>query len=112
MFFYEQPYAQYENRHVLWENPRYDGVSAGAYGKECRSVIVPKDDAKKDGADALKPDRDIKPSAATGTKITPLKLHLAKEYIDTLWLPDGLGEDERRRRMKSAVAMLKPLFPK
>jgi len=74
-------------------------------------LIVPKDDAKKDGADALKPDRDIKPSAATGTKITPLKLHLAKEYIDTLWLPDGLGEDETNKRIEAVIALFNGIEP-
>jgi hypothetical protein len=70
-----------------------------------------KADAKKDGAVALKPDRDIKPTAASGTNPTNLQVHLAHEVAQTLWLPDGLGEDEAHRRLESAVVMLKRIKP-
>ena len=67
--------------------------------------------AKKREIVARKAGRDIEPAAATGTKLTPLQLHLANEVGLTLWLPDGLGKEETNRRLKSAVAMLKGIEP-
>jgi hypothetical protein len=71
-----------------------------------------KSTAKKDGAVALKPGRDNEPPTATGNDVTPLQLHLANEVAQALWLPDGLSEDEKSRRIKSAVAMLKGIKPR
>ncbi len=68
--------------------------------------------AKKREIVARKAGRDIEPAAATGTNAKPLQVHLAHEVVQTLRLPDGLGEDERRRRVNSAIAMLKGIEPR
>jgi len=69
-------------------------------------------DAKKREIVARKAGRDIEPAAATGTNAKPLQVHLAHEVVQTLRLPDGLGEDEKCRRVNSAIAMLKGIEPR
>ncbi len=74
-------------------------------------MIVPKDDAKKDRAVALKPGRDIKPADATDNNATSLQVHLASEVGRTLCLPAGLSKDEKLERMKSAMVMFREIRP-
>ena len=49
--------------------------------------------------------------AATGTDVARLQLELLNQVSGTLWLPDQLSEDEKRERMRSAIAMLEGIKP-
>jgi hypothetical protein len=90
---------------------RYSGAEAGQYGKGCRSLAKRKAGAKKEGAVALKKGQDIEPATATNANFSDLKVQLAHEVAQALWLPGGLGEDEKSRRIKSASAMLDEIKP-
>ncbi len=70
-----------------------------------------KSTAKKAGSVALKPGRDIEPKVATGTDVTRLQMHRINEVGSSLWLPDGLSEDQKMDRAKSAIAMLEGIKP-
>jgi hypothetical protein len=74
---------------------RYSGAEAGEYGKGCLSLAKVKSTAKKDGDVALKPGRDTEPATATNANLSNLKVQLAHEVAQTLWLPDGLGEEDK-----------------
>ena len=67
--------------------------------------------AKKREIVARKAGRDIEPAAATGTDVIRLQLHRINEVANTLWLTDGLSEDQKMARAKAAIAMLEGIRP-
>ena len=48
---------------------------------------------------------------ATGTQEPTLQQRLIKQVADTLWLPDGLRDDERVTLVQSAISMLHGIKP-
>jgi hypothetical protein len=48
---------------------------------------------------------------ATGTKRPFLDLHLIKQTVSSLWIPEGLSEEGQHARIKSAIAMLQGIKP-
>ena len=48
---------------------------------------------------------------ATGTQEPALQQRLIKQVVDTLWLPDGLRDDERITLVQSAISMLQGIKP-
>ena len=48
---------------------------------------------------------------ATGSQEPALQQRLIKQVADTLWLPEGLGEDERVALIRSAISMLHGIKP-
>ncbi len=70
-----------------------------------------KAEAKKGGQVELVAGRDINPEAATGTEAKPLQIELINQVARTLWLPEGLSQDEIVRHGKAAFAMLEGIKP-
>ena len=48
---------------------------------------------------------------ATGTDQLHLQQHLIDEVYRTLWIPKGLGEDEKSARIESAISLLRGIKP-
>lgn len=59
--------------------------------------------------DAFKPS-DVARDA-TGTDNPVLQERLLQQVYDSLWLPEGLNEDERKARIQSAIYMLQGIGP-
>lgn len=53
------------------------------------------------------------PSTQVATRNAAKISHqLLEEVVETLWLPDGLSEEEARRRVEAAAALLKDMKPR
>jgi len=48
---------------------------------------------------------------ATGTDQLPLQQHLINQVCNTLWIPEGLSEDEKSARITSAMLLLQGIRP-
>ncbi len=48
---------------------------------------------------------------ATGTDSPELQQRLISQVYDTLWLPEGLSDEERMARIRSAISMLQGIRP-
>ena len=51
------------------------------------------------------------PIVATGADDPEVALHLANQLVSTLWLPAGIDENEKQRRVEAALRMLKGIKP-
>ena len=49
--------------------------------------------------------------SATGSRAEVLQRHLINEVARTLWLPEGLSEEDRMSRLASAIALLEGIRP-
>ncbi len=66
---------------------------------------------RKTPAAAVPAEHDAVIEHATGTREPALQQRLIKQVADTLWLPDGLRDDERVTLVRSAISMLQGIQP-
>jgi len=71
-----------------------------------------KSTAKKLTTPSLAAGRDIEPEAAPGADGYIFQGELLTQVNRALWLPAGLGEDEKFKRIKSALLMLARIKPR